>query len=687
MSASSAGHGGALSVQDEKLASPADAGDESDGAPLDPQTVETYSIAFRELSADVRKAFIGRLERSRTYEHIAATLGSGTPQVGRDACGDAVSQLLASVAPSSEFDSRRLSDLLAGDATDGTPAELELVAMLRALQREMVPTRWGKLTVIGAIDSGGFGTIYRAWDPDLERLVALKLYHPERARRPKAELLDEARQLAKVRHPNVVTVYNAEEHDGEVGVWMELIDGDTLEAETRQGRRLDTKEACDVGIALCDALGAVHAAGIVHGDVKAHNVMRAKDGRIVLMDFGAARTLEPGRGDAGRTAGTPAYMAPERFQDPRPTVRSDIYAVGVMLFYLVSGRYPVEGDSLHAIREAHLSATAMLTLADLRPDLEERLVVIIEQASSRSPGQRPASAGDMRDALQAARPNTARLITFQRAARTAGWVIGCTASLFALGRLAARSFEVALSIGEAFARPSARYLSTGANVAAPLFLMCALAAVLLVVLLAVYTPVRWRVDPLLRRFTQVVARFDPKLVATSIFFIGAICLGAIVSFLFLDIFNAADTLRLEGPGAPSVRATLGPASKFDHYLLGASSGMLSLVLLLSAWRWFPELGRRVGNAFVVRVMKWATLLVAFLSVALVAIVWPLTWEHFSTVEFRGNTWHVVGESENELLLYDPCDGTRLLVPREPTPGGLVRTGTQQRLFETECEAK
>ena len=280
-------------------------------------------------------------------------------------------RLLGDVFGDESPPSDRLADLLGQDApppgdrpADGAPADMspEEEAVLRelvALSKAKPPVEvWGKFTDLKEIGSGGFGTVYSAFDSWLQTRVALKLYHPHRSKRPKEELLGEARKLASVRHPNVVVVHGAEEIDGQVGVWMELVEGTTLEDEVRDGAKLDADAAAEVGIALCEALEAVHAAGIVHGDIKAQNVVRGTDGRIVLMDFGAARFRDPSAVEADETrSGTPAYMAPELFKLrgdrlAEPTVQSDVYAVGVLLFYLVTGTFPVQGGSAEDINRA-----------------------------------------------------------------------------------------------------------------------------------------------------------------------------------------------------------------------------------------------------------------------------------------------------------------------------------------------
>ena len=252
-------------------------------------------------------------------------------------------------------------DWAAAESTAANPdlrrlvRELRVVAALAAVHRESptkpadatsegehdVPARWGPLLLRGKIGQGHFGTVYLAWDDALERQVALKLLR-ETAR--SGEIIQEGRLLARVRHPNVVTVHGVDRHDGVVGLWMEFVDGLTLARAVATRGALDPREAALVGVDLCRAVAAVHKAGLVHRDIKAHNVMRDGSGRIVLMDFGAGE-IRRERSGAG-PAGTPLYLAPELFDGTPATIASDIYSMGVLLFHLVTARYPVEGTTL-----------------------------------------------------------------------------------------------------------------------------------------------------------------------------------------------------------------------------------------------------------------------------------------------------------------------------------------------------
>jgi hypothetical protein len=185
---------------------------------------------------------------------------------------------------------------------------------------------------------------------------------------------------------------------------MELVRGRTLADIVRNDGPMGPEEATVIGLSVCRALGAVHAAGLVHRDVKAQNVMREAGGRIVLMDFGAGWEVAlAARSKEVLPTGTPLCMAPELFAGRAPSIASDIYSVGVLLFHLVTGTYPVQGRTITDLVLAHGLGRRRL-LSDLRPDLPDPFLHVVESALSRSPEDRPASAGALLRDLSRALP-------------------------------------------------------------------------------------------------------------------------------------------------------------------------------------------------------------------------------------------------------------------------------------------
>jgi serine/threonine protein kinase len=200
-------------------------------------------------------------------------------------------------------------------------------------------TRWGRLLLRDRIGEGHYAEVYRGHDVWLDTDVAVKLLKPQSDENlPALRLRDEARALARVRHENVVRVLGADIHEGRAGLWMELVPGRTLDQRLREEGALGAPEAGHIARQLCAALGAVHDAGIVHGDLKAQNVMQEAGGRFD----------DAWLGDAAPT-GTPLYLAPEVLNGGETTIASDIYALGVLLYRLVTGTYPVTASSLEGL--------------------------------------------------------------------------------------------------------------------------------------------------------------------------------------------------------------------------------------------------------------------------------------------------------------------------------------------------
>ena len=260
--------------------------------------------------------------------------------------------------------------------------------------------RWGRLVLLERIGQGMSSEVFRAWDTELHREVALKLLLPEHAgtEEAHARILQEARRLARVRHPHVVQVYGAERHDDRVGLWMELVRGESLEEILKTRGAFGAREAAAIGQDLCAAIASVHGAGLLHRDIKAQNVVREEGGRIVLMDFGTGEELR-GEGGTARLVGTPLYLAPEIFRGQAASPSSDLYSLGVLLFYLAAGEFPVTAGSMDQLSRAHGKAQRR-RLRDLRPELPASFVQVVEHAIDPEPTARYGSAGEMEAALR-----------------------------------------------------------------------------------------------------------------------------------------------------------------------------------------------------------------------------------------------------------------------------------------------
>jgi serine/threonine-protein kinase len=312
-------------------------------------------------------------------------------------------------------------DELAGAILDGTPIDwapaesgpeaarlrllthLKVVAALAAVHRDSTPPVesstsnapplecWGHLRLLEQVGRGSFGEVYRAWDTRLDREVALKLLPADRAsgEEETQSIIHEGRLLARVRHPNVLTIHGAEQIGGQIGLWTEFVRGETLEALLSAGTVFTPAQVTEIGVDLCRAVGAVHAAGLLHRDIKANNVTRAIDGRIVLMDFGAGRDRDDG--SASDLRGTPLYLAPEVLRGEPATIQSDLYSLGVLLFRLLTGVYPVSGQTVAEIKDAHQRGERR-GLREMRVDLPSGLSRVVERAIDPLPERRYKSA-------------------------------------------------------------------------------------------------------------------------------------------------------------------------------------------------------------------------------------------------------------------------------------------------------
>lgn len=321
----------------------------------------------------------------------------------------ALAALTSSVADGDPIDWERAQDALAPASRRLVP-HLRLVESISQVYRTLSlpeaapdqesregPTHWGPLLLLERIGEGTSGEVYRAWDPHLQREVALKLLHQDSAGAAQ-RVLAEARRLAKIRHEHVVHVYGAEEHEGRVGMWMEFVRGESLDERVRARGPFSAAETARIGAQLCAALSAVHAAGLLHRDVKAQNVIIEPSGRTVLMDFGTGEPLRRSSG-TNRMVGTPLYLAPEVFRGQAATAQSDIYSLGVLLFYLTTGEFPVSAASVPELGRAHETGVRR-KLSEFPSGAPVTLARAIERATETEPARRFGAAAEMERALR-----------------------------------------------------------------------------------------------------------------------------------------------------------------------------------------------------------------------------------------------------------------------------------------------
>jgi serine/threonine-protein kinase len=545
--------------------------------------------------------------------------------------------------------------------------------------------QWGHLVLRRKIGEGGFGEVYHAYDTWLDHSVALKLFKPKVTNRESANrILHEARKLARIRHPNIVTVHGADSHSGQVGFWMDLVEGTTLEHIVRSGR-LAAGEAAYIGQEVCRALAAVHLAGIVHRDVKAQNVMRASDGgRIILMDFGAGEFMAE-QAASVRKQGTPLYLAPEIFLGDDASVQSDIYAVGVLLYYLVTSGYPVRGASVADLVEAHRRGERR-RLRDGRPDLPHQFVSVVERALDPDPARRFASAGEMEIALAGESSHRVDpvLIATRGSERTALQTIaigGATAviSTALIGWITCRVFDTGVGVHSDLAAGPVDYLSVGATALLPFGIFWSLAALILAMIGSIGRPLRRRLAAI---NTRIRGSNSPDGATMATLLLAAGFGGWVaITWQYGDVFSALQGLTTSAQMSPGELSLLGPAGQplhRAHYLYSAS---LSLILGIAVFRWFPRFEQNTADADRVRLMKWATVVVIALVLASATAPRRVVWEYFEVVTFDNRPAFVIASGSDELLLYYPYgDASKHRRVRRDAPA-LHRTGAQARLFD------
>ncbi|GAA3149448.1 Stk1 family PASTA domain-containing Ser/Thr kinase [Planomonospora alba] len=255
----------------------------------------------------------------------------------------------------------------------------------------------GRYRVESRIARGGMATVYVALDVRLDRTVAIKVMHRGLAEDPSfvRRFIGEAKSVASLSHPNVVQVFDQGTDGDVVYLSMEYVPGRTLRDVLRDRGRLPAREALEVMIPVLAALSAAHQAGMIHRDVKPENVLLADDGRVKVVDFGLARAIEAtNQTRTGVMIGTIAYMSPEQVTSGAADARSDVYAAGIMLFELLTGRQPYEGETSMAIAYRHVHDTVPVPSA-LLPGSPPLLDTLVAQATARETAGRFADATAM----------------------------------------------------------------------------------------------------------------------------------------------------------------------------------------------------------------------------------------------------------------------------------------------------
>ncbi len=248
----------------------------------------------------------------------------------------------------------------------------------------------GRYEIEELVGHGGMSSVYKARDALLERHVALKILHEqystdedfvERFKR-------EARSVAQLQHPNIVTVIDRGDEDGRQFIVFEYIDGENLKEHVVRNGRLDVSEALEIALEVARGLAFAHEQGLIHRDVKPQNILLNGDGRAKVTDFGIARTIDvDGMTQTGTVLGTSNYIAPEQASGQRVDAHSDVYALGAVLYELLAGDVPFPGESFVVVAMKHVHEPAPNVL-EVRGDVPLRVAAAVDRALEKDPEQR-----------------------------------------------------------------------------------------------------------------------------------------------------------------------------------------------------------------------------------------------------------------------------------------------------------
>jgi serine/threonine-protein kinase len=286
----------------------------------------------------------------------------------------------------------------------------------------MIGKSVGNYRIVEKIGAGGVGEVYRAVDLMLERPVAIKVLRPEYASRSAVveRFRSEAQTLARLNHPNIATLFSFV-RDGEALLMvMEFVEGTTLAKLVRGGSGMALGTALPLFLQALDAIGHAHELGIVHRDIKGSNLMLNTDARIKVMDFGIARMIGSERLTRhGQLVGTPDYMSPEQIRGEETDERSDIYALGVLLYEMLTGRVPFRVESEYALMQAHLEQSPRRP-GELVPGLSEAIEKAILRALAKDPVERFSTTDQFRTALVGERRRAGDRVSKRKRSADAG---------------------------------------------------------------------------------------------------------------------------------------------------------------------------------------------------------------------------------------------------------------------------
>ena len=277
---------------------------------------------------------------------------------------------------------------------------------IAALRPKLEEALGGQLQLGALLGQGGFAAVFRAHDPFLQRDVAIKVLDPSLAVDAALEeqFLHEARTIAAAEHPHIVPLYSADSRGGLLYLVMRLLPGQSLEDRIAEGK-LPPAEAARIALECARALAAAHAVGVVHRDIKPSNILLDANGNATVTDFGiAVVTSRPARDLLGSTAGTPHYMSPEQALGEQVDGRSDVYALGVVLYEMLTGTCPFPGRNATEVIAKHISAP-IPKVSEREPGTPTALVRLVDRMLAKDPAGRPTAAQLVQELAAASAPD------------------------------------------------------------------------------------------------------------------------------------------------------------------------------------------------------------------------------------------------------------------------------------------
>ena len=268
----------------------------------------------------------------------------------------------------------------------------------------MMPMMLRQFELRSKIASGGMGTVYRAWDTTLERLVAVKLMKKELLEEPKMleSFYLEARACAKLNHTNIIHIYTFDEWEGERYLVMEIADQGSLDARIEKEHLLPELQVLDVGIKIASALDMALKHDLLHCDIKPGNILFNLDHEPKLVDFGLARKTDAEQEGAEFTRGTPYYVAPEKIKREPETFLSDMYSLGATLYHAITGHVPFDAPTVEEVVMAQVH-TPLTPPNEVIPSISQRTSDALGRSLAKNPADRFLSYGEFRMELEAAR--------------------------------------------------------------------------------------------------------------------------------------------------------------------------------------------------------------------------------------------------------------------------------------------